>query len=137
MDNPQNFENAPTSTGERSQVYTKWQRTRQSLLDATKQLVAEKDVDAITIADIARSVNVSRGTVYNYFKTVEAALSAAAVELIDEFTGRQLQFAEIESDPARVLAYGVYASLINATDNKTLAWFISATCHVPWMCKRS
>ena len=116
-------ENAQSLIPGRSDIYTKWQRTRQHLIEATKQLVAEKDVDAISIADIARNAEMSRGTVYNYFKTVEAALSAAAIELIDEFAGRQQQFGEIETDPARVMAYGVYAALYNANDNKTLAWF--------------
>lgn len=116
-------ETSPDKQPDRPHIYTKWERTRQSLLIATKQLVTEKDVDAISIADIARSANMSRGTVYNYFETVEAALAAAAVELIDEFAGRQRQYAEIETDPARVIAYGVYAALINAFDNQTLAWF--------------
>lgn len=118
-----NSKSIPGQPFSRTDVYTKQERTRQSLLNATKKLVSEKDVDAISMADIARGAGVSRGTVYNYFETVEAALAAAAVELIDEFAVRQRQFAEIEPDPARAIAYGVYAALITAFDNPLLAWF--------------
>lgn len=55
-------------------------RTRRRLLEATEGLLAERGVRDLTVADIARAVDTSPGTFYQYFHTVEDAVLALAEE---------------------------------------------------------
>lgn len=51
-------------------------RTRERLLDAAMQVLGEKGPDVSSIEDFVAKAEVSRGTFYNHFPTVEALLEA-------------------------------------------------------------
>jgi AcrR family transcriptional regulator len=49
----------------------KKRQTRQAIADAAMGLFAERGFDAVTVSDVARAVNVSTQTVFNYFPAKE------------------------------------------------------------------
>jgi AcrR family transcriptional regulator len=60
------------------------QRTRQRLLEATAQLLAERSVREVSVVDIARAVGTSPATFYQYFKDVTEATLRLAEQAADE-----------------------------------------------------
>jgi AcrR family transcriptional regulator len=52
----------------------KKQRTRQLIADTARRLFAERGFEAVPVAEIARSAEVSEATVFNYFPTKEDLL---------------------------------------------------------------
>jgi len=59
-------------------------QTRRRLLDATAALLETHGIRDLRVVDIARSVGSSPATFYQYFRDVEAAVLALAVEVGDE-----------------------------------------------------
>lgn len=53
---------------------TKRERTRNRLLVATQELLLERSAGSLTIRDVSHQAELSHGTFYNYFDTVEALL---------------------------------------------------------------
>lgn len=49
---------------------------RQAILDAAWQLFQQNPYDAVNILDVAKAINLAKGTVYVYFKTKEALFLA-------------------------------------------------------------
>ena len=60
------------------------QLTRQRLLEATRDLLAEHGIRDLRVVDIARQVGTSPATFYQYFRDVEAAVLALTQEVGDE-----------------------------------------------------
>ena len=58
--------------------------TRRRLLDATAELLGERSVREIRVVEIARKVDTSPATFYQYFKDVEEATLALAEEAAEE-----------------------------------------------------
>jgi AcrR family transcriptional regulator len=72
-------------------VTRKKQQTRRAIAEAAQRLFVERGFDAVTVAEVARSADVSEGTVFNYFPTKEdlfyeqmEAFEAALVEAVPE-----------------------------------------------------
>ncbi|WIM99779.1 TetR family transcriptional regulator [Actinoplanes oblitus] len=61
-------------------------RLRDALVTAARELTVANGWDRVRMADVARSVGVSRQTVYNEFSTRAGLAEALAVREIDEFT---------------------------------------------------
>lgn len=57
---------------------------RDSVLDAMRELLQERDWSKITLADVARRAGVSRQTLYNEFTSRTGLLQGYAVRLADE-----------------------------------------------------
>ncbi|MBK5288585.1 MAG: TetR/AcrR family transcriptional regulator [Acidimicrobiia bacterium] len=58
--------------------------TRQRLLDATATLLEDNGLRELRVADIARAVQVSPATFYQYFRDVEAAVLALSARVGEE-----------------------------------------------------
>ena len=58
---------------------------RQSLLRAARDCFAERDYDAVTIAEVARRARLAKGTVFLYFDTKEALFLDVLDELLHEW----------------------------------------------------
>lgn len=54
--------------------------TRRKIIDAVKELLAEKSADSINIEDIAERAGIAKGSFYTYFKRKEDAISVIALE---------------------------------------------------------
>jgi AcrR family transcriptional regulator len=70
----------------------KKQRTRQLIAETARRLFTERGFDAVTVAEVARTADVSEWTVFNYFPTKEdlfyAEMESFEVQLIDAVRDR-------------------------------------------------
>lgn len=63
---------------------TKGNRTRRSILDATRDMIFERPFREISGVDIAKQANVSVATLYTYFEDVTAVVIALAEEVAEQ-----------------------------------------------------
>ena len=78
------------------------QESREAILDAALKLFAKKGFSRTTTADIAREAGISKGLIYNYFRSKEGILDS----LIDQFMVLMIPFTSPKSkivDPAGTL----------------------------------
>lgn len=66
------------------------QTMRQSMRDAVYELLSEKELNAISIADVAKKLNVSSVTVYNYYPSrrllIDEAINESRKRMMDKLT---------------------------------------------------
>lgn len=58
-------------------------RAEDALITATRELVAGKPVDSITLTEVAKAAGVSRPTLYNLFDSVDSLVAETATRFID------------------------------------------------------
>ncbi|ORW91728.1 TetR family transcriptional regulator [Mycobacterium sp. IEC1808] len=68
------------------------------ILNAVDEVVAEHG-PAISLADVARKLGVTRQTVYRYFPNADALLIASAMRAVDGFIDQAVQRASGQKDP--------------------------------------
>jgi AcrR family transcriptional regulator len=83
--------------GRRNKTYA---ATHQALIEASVRLISEKGVEALSIAGLARAVEMNRATVYYHFPSREALLEAvsawSAAQLTRGFAGPESQQERID-----------------------------------------
>ncbi|MDO5368166.1 TetR/AcrR family transcriptional regulator [Kocuria sp.] len=79
-------------------------RTRAKLLAATRNLVAERGLAAVTMADVTAAAELATGTIYNYFPSLEDLLSTLVYAEIDSVGDRLDRVAQFTDDPAEIYA---------------------------------
>jgi AcrR family transcriptional regulator len=104
-------------------------RTRLRILDAAMRVFAEKGPDAPVIQDFIIAADMSRGTFYNYFNSIEELLIATSKQLEDDLIV-SIQ-AEIESMPSPVerMTFGMLLWLQKAADDPTWCAFVNRVAH--------
>jgi len=92
----------------------KRERTRAKLLEVTQRIAVEKGTSALTFRDICYAADMSPGTIYNYYRTleqiyedIETMVTAAYHHAID-------QIVEGVDDPGEVIAYSTRQTLYMA-----------------------
>ena len=80
------------------------------ILAAASKAIDERGAD-ISIADVARTLGVTRQTVYRYFPSTDALLVAAAVHAATDFLDRMAQHLVGITDPAEAVAEGIATAL--------------------------
>jgi AcrR family transcriptional regulator len=80
------------------------------ILDAASKAVDERGAD-VSIADVARTLGVTRQTVYRYFASTEALLVAAAVHAADDFLERLADHLRGLTDPVDAVTEAIAAAL--------------------------
>jgi AcrR family transcriptional regulator len=80
------------------------------ILDAASKAVDERGAD-VSIADVARTLGVTRQTVYRYFASTEALLVAAAVHAADDFLERLAEHLRGLTDPVDAVTEAIAAAL--------------------------
>jgi len=95
-------------------------RTRGRILAAAVQVVAEKGVAEVVIDDFIKAAGIARGTFYNYFKSTDEVLQAAAQSLEDDLMISIEHELAVLDDPLDRLATGVRLWMRKARTD--LAW---------------
>ena len=80
------------------------------ILDAAGKAVEDQGAD-FSISDVARTVGVTRQTVYRYFSSTEALLVAAAVHAVDGFLDRLTAHLSGIREPAEAVTEAVATAL--------------------------
>lgn len=73
-------------------VRPSFDQTRLSIIQAALQLVAEKGVAEASLADIAKAVKMSKGTLYYYYPSKEHLLHAIGEYLVERMNARFIDF---------------------------------------------
>ena len=68
-------------------------RTKRAIRNAFMELLAEKDINYITIKDIADCANINRKTFYNYYNGIYQLIEEIEKDLVDKF---ELTFANVD-----------------------------------------
>ncbi|MGP3690451.1 TetR/AcrR family transcriptional regulator [Streptomyces sp. IBSNAI002] len=86
-------------------------KTRQALVGAARQILAERGDTEVSIQVIAERADVGFGTFYNHFETKEALFDAAVADALEEY-GQLLDSATGQiDDPAATVAANVRLTL--------------------------
>ncbi|MDA2889542.1 TetR/AcrR family transcriptional regulator [Mycolicibacterium sp. BiH015] len=80
------------------------------ILEAAGKAIEERGTD-FSISDVARTVGVTRQTVYRYFSSTEALLVAAAVHAVDGFLERLTAHMAGVTEPAEAVTEAVATAL--------------------------
>jgi AcrR family transcriptional regulator len=80
------------------------------ILSATRQTIDERG-DQITLADVARTLNVTRQTIYHYFASTDELLQATALDATDDFMDHLATALHGMTDPAAALIEGICLTL--------------------------
>jgi AcrR family transcriptional regulator len=101
------------------------------ILAAASKAIDERGAD-ISIADVARTLGVTRQTVYRYFPSTDALLVAAAVHAASDFLDRMAEHLVGITDPAEAVAEGIATALEWLPKDKHIGLLIvpgKATAH--------
>jgi len=100
-------------------------RTRAALIEAAREIFAERGVEGATIQEITDAADVAKGSFYNHFDS-RADLQRAVAEAVLEELGAALDrdVEHRESDPARVIAASLLSTLHTCLEDPALGRFI-------------
>ncbi|MEU1883305.1 TetR family transcriptional regulator [Streptosporangium sp. NPDC020072] len=76
-------------------------RTQKALQGALIELVEERDLSRLSVADVAGRAGVSRSTFYDHYRDVHELAEAACTVMIDELIGAVPGPGAVSADPAR------------------------------------
>jgi AcrR family transcriptional regulator len=107
----------PTAT---SRTARRQAKTRVDLINAAREIIAERGLEALRVSDVAQRADVAFGTFYNQFKTkddiVEAVIGEAIVGL-----AQSIEESPAFEDPAEALVASTRAIVRIAYDDPSLA----------------
>ncbi len=94
------------------------------ILDAASKVIDARGAD-FSISDVARTLGVTRQTVYRYFPSTDALLVAAAVHAAADFQDRLEAHLEGITDPVEAVAEGIATALEWLPKDKHLGLLIA------------
>lgn len=94
------------------------------IVEAAVKLIAETGKD-VSLADVAAELGIIRQTVYRYFPTTDALMSAAAIASVDGFLDRLTDVVRGITDPAEAMTEGVLFTLEDVARTPHLAMMLS------------
>lgn len=95
-------------------------------MDATRRLILQKGVDNTSLADIARAVGISKGTLYYYYASKNDLIFALTEQYIDQITSDLLAWIESmkgENNPAEILTR-VFETMLKAESRGRLRMYL-------------
>jgi AcrR family transcriptional regulator len=95
---------------------------KSEILDVTRKLINEKGLQDTSTNDIARTVGISRGTLYHHFESKEAILDALVEQISAGIYEQAREIAEKKSIPVieRLLKTVLSLNLSNTSDHAVL-----------------
>jgi AcrR family transcriptional regulator len=93
------------------------------ILTAAGKAIDERGAD-VGIADVARTLGVTRQTVYRYFPSTDALLTAAAVNAADDFLDRIAEHLRGIDDPVEAATEGIAIALEWLPQDKVIGLLI-------------
>ncbi|MGW3308699.1 TetR/AcrR family transcriptional regulator [Streptomyces sp. NPDC001073] len=101
----------PSTTQPANRFERRRAKTRQALIGAARQIMAEQGGTDVSIQAIADRADVGFGTFYNHFETKDALFDAAVADALEEY-GQLLDAATADiEDPAETFAASVRLTL--------------------------
>ncbi|HEV7978642.1 TetR/AcrR family transcriptional regulator [Amycolatopsis sp.] len=87
---------------------------RAALVDAALALIAERGIEALSVAEVARRTEVSPAAPYRHFPTREALLQATAIRAAELLAAELREALDDKEDPGEALAIaaGVYVRFV-------------------------
>ncbi len=100
------------------------QRTRDALVAAAQEVMAQKGYEAATIADITETADVALGSFYNHFESKEQIMEAAALSFLKALgTEIDAQVAPL-NDAVKEMAVASYTSMSRGITQPNYGWFM-------------
>jgi AcrR family transcriptional regulator len=96
------------------------EKTLEALVSAGQAVMAEKGIDAATMAEIAERADIGAGTVYSFFKSKDELAIAVLERLMTALALRIETVTNTFSDPAQVYAFGIRTVIDTSTQD--LRW---------------
>ena len=96
--------------------------TRERLLDAAQDVIAEKGLGAASIDDFVKAAGMARGTFYNYFPTPARLVHALNQRVAARMAGLIDEIAQRPASPATRLAAAMHVMLAACARDPTLGW---------------
>jgi AcrR family transcriptional regulator len=98
------------------------ERTRRSLIDGGRRVMARKGVEAATVLEIVREAGVSQPSFYNHFESKEALADAIAADFFQSDAVFKHRMFEQLDDPAEAIAVNARHTLRVAIRDPIVAW---------------
>jgi AcrR family transcriptional regulator len=89
-------------------------QTREKLLQAAMELMAERGMDGVAINEITERADVGFGTFYNHFPSKEAIYAALISQVFEDFADDIDARTRGMTDPAEILAFSIQMTLQKA-----------------------
>ncbi|CDO89110.1 TetR family transcriptional regulator [Mycobacterium triplex] len=94
------------------------------ILDAADEIIADRG-SAMRISDVARTLGVTRQTVYRYFPSTEALLLATAMRSGDGFLEHLASHVRGETDPVTAVIEGLAFAIENLVDDGRIGFILN------------
>jgi len=104
-------------------------RTRRSLMDAGRTLIASKGVAGLRIQEITEQADIALGSFYNYFGSKEELLEAVITESLSDLASAVITDVKEDTDPAEVVALANLRVIRLAYDEPDFARLIVNIAH--------
>ena len=82
-------------------------QTREKLLQAAMELMAERGMDGVAINEITERADVGFGTFYNHFPSKDAIYAALISQVFEDFADDIDARTQGMTDPAEILAFSI------------------------------
>jgi len=99
--------------------------TRDRLLDAALQLMAERSVEGVTIGEIAAAADIAVGSFYNHFQSKEDIHATLVDVVFETFADALDEQIGQSTDPAEVIGISVYLTLSRAKADPLWGQFLA------------
>jgi len=100
------------------------ERTRRSLIDGGRCVMARKGVEAATVLEIVREAGVSQPSFYNHFQSKEELADAIAADFFQSDAVFKHRIFEQLDDPAEAIAVNARHTLRVAIRDPIVAWVL-------------